>query len=146
MRPIVPILVLATLGIASCAGLQQSKPILPVHDYERLIVGRLDAQYVGTDNCVARCHAHSRITDDFRHSVHGEQIKPEDGLPLVNCESCHGPGSLAIAGVGDDVEENDARKVKCDTSTFLDLMKLPPQAQSLICLKCHSADSFFQLS
>jgi DmsE family decaheme c-type cytochrome len=141
VRQLVPIFLLATLCIAACADLKQSRPILPMRDYEKMIVGRLDAEYVGTDNCVAKCHRHDKITDDFRHSVHGEQIKPEDGLPLVNCESCHGPGSLAIAKIGDNVAENDARKVKCDTSTFLDLSKLPPQAQSLICLKCHSAAS-----
>lgn len=131
----------APLCIVACAELKQSRPILPVREYEKMIVGRLDAEYVGTDNCVARCHRHDKIADDFRRSIHGEQTKPEDGLPLVNCESCHGPGSLAIARIGDNIEENDARKVKCDTSTFLDIMNLPSQAQSLICLKCHSAAS-----
>jgi len=129
------------LSVAACAELKQSKSILPVREYEKMIVGRLDADYVGTDNCVAKCHSHNKITDDFRHSVHGEQLKPETRLPLVNCESCHGPGSLAIEKIGDDVEANDRLKVKCDTSKFLDIMKLPPQAQSLICLKCHSAAS-----
>ena len=132
---------MAPLVLVACADLKQSKPILPIREYEKMIVGRLDAEYVGTDNCVAKCHKHDKITDDFKHSVHGEQIKPENNLPLVNCESCHGPGSLAIAQIGDDVAANDARKVKCDTSTFLDIMHLPPQAQSLICLKCHSAES-----
>lgn len=127
--------------IAACADLKQNRPILPIREYERMIVGRLDAEYVGTDNCVAKCHKHEKITDDFRHSLHGEQIKSDDGFPLVNCESCHGPGSLAIAKLGDNVENNDAIKAKCDTSTFLDIMNLPPQAQSLICLKCHSAAS-----
>lgn len=130
-----------SLFFTACAELKQNKPILPVREYERMIVGRLDAEYVGTDNCVAKCHRHEKITDDFRHSVHGEQIKPEDGLPLVNCESCHGPGSLAIADLEDDPEINDTLKKKCDTTKFLDIMNLPPQAQSLICLKCHSADS-----
>lgn len=141
MRQLVPVIFIVPLLFAACADLKQSRPILPVRVYEKMIVGRLDAEYVGTDNCVARCHRHDKITDDFRHSVHGEQIKPEDGLPLVNCESCHGPGSLAIANIGEDVESNDKKKVKCDTSTFLDIMNLPPQAQSLICLKCHSAAS-----
>ncbi len=129
------------LLVGACADLKQSRPILPVREYEKMIVGRLDAEYVGTDNCVAKCHRHDKITDDFRHSVHGEQIKPETRLPLVNCESCHGPGSLAIADIGDDVEANDRQKKKCNTSTFLDIKNLPPQAQSLICLKCHSAAS-----
>jgi DmsE family decaheme c-type cytochrome len=129
------------LLVASCAELKQSRPLLPMRDYEKMIVGRLDADYVGTYNCVSKCHAHDKIAHDFSHSVHGEQIKPETGLPLVNCESCHGPGSLAIAKLSDDREENTRLKKKCDYSTFLDLMHLPPQAQSLICLKCHSAAS-----
>ncbi|GAB7026108.1 DmsE family decaheme c-type cytochrome [Geotalea toluenoxydans] len=126
---------------AACSQLKQTKPLLPVSDYERMIVGRFDADYVGTDNCVAKCHAHDKITDDFRHSVHGEQIKPGTGLPLVNCESCHGPGSLAIMDLPEDPELNDARKTKCDSKTFLNILNLPAQAQSLICLKCHSAAS-----
>lgn len=130
-----------TLLLAACAGLKQDKPLLPIASYERMIVGRFDADYVGTDNCVKKCHAHQKITDDFRHSVHGEQIRPETGLPLVNCESCHGPGSLAIENIGDDVAANDRQGVKCDTSKFLDIMNLPAPAQALICLKCHSAAS-----
>ncbi len=129
------------LTVIACADMKQSHPILPIREYERMIVGRLDAEYVGDDNCVSRCHFHEKITDDFKHSVHGEQIKPETRLPLVNCESCHGPGSLAIANLDPDPEVNDAQKKKCDTTKFLDIMNLPPQAQSLICLKCHSAAS-----
>ena len=72
MRRLAPIFLLATLCVAACADLKQSRPILPMRDYERMIVGRLDAEYVGTDNCVSKCHSHDKITDDFRHSVHGE--------------------------------------------------------------------------
>jgi DmsE family decaheme c-type cytochrome len=129
------------LFLVACAELKESKPLLPVRAYDRMIVGRLDAEYVGTDNCVNKCHKHDKITDDFLHSVHGEQLKPQTRLPLVNCESCHGPGSLAIAELEDDRELNDRLKKKCDTTKFLDIMNLPPQAQSLICLKCHAAAS-----
>jgi len=89
---------LTLMTLVACNG-KVSRPLLPVAEYEKLIVGRIDADYVGTDNCVAQCHRHDKLTDDFRHSVHGEQIKAETGLPLVNCESCHGPGSLAIANL-----------------------------------------------
>lgn len=127
--------------LAACAGVKESAPLMPVREYERMIVGRLDAEYVGTDNCVAKCHKHQKLTDDFRHSIHGEQIKPETGLPLVNCESCHGPGSMALEQIDDDVDKNDAANKKCDTTKLLDIMNLPPQAQSMLCLKCHSAAS-----
>ena len=132
--------------LSACTTLRSNMQLLPVREYERMIVGRLDAEYVGTDNCVAKCHAHEKITSDFRRSVHGEQIRPDTKMPLVNCESCHGPGSLALVGLSDDVQENDRQKRKCDTKTFLDLDKLPAPAKSLICLKCHAEASLPVLS
>lgn len=126
-------------ALAACNG-RITKPLLPVAEYERMIVGRVDAEYVGTDNCVSKCHRHDTITDNFKHSVHGEQIKPETGLPLVNCESCHGPGSLAIAKI-DEAKKRLGDKASCDHGTLLDLKNLPAQAQSLICLRCHSSAS-----
>ncbi|MDW7645794.1 MAG: DmsE family decaheme c-type cytochrome [Desulfuromonadales bacterium] len=131
------IFLLIALGLLyACSdlpALRADHPLLPVRAYEQLIVGRLDADYVGDANCLAQCHKHDEIHRDFQMSVHGEQISPETGLPLVNCESCHGPGSLAIL----NAKEND----KCDFKTLLQLEELPAQAQSLICLKCHSAAS-----
>ena len=59
-------------ALLACSELKQSRPILPVREYERLIVGRLDAEYVGTENCVSKCHKHDKLTEDFLHSVHGE--------------------------------------------------------------------------
>lgn len=135
------LLITGLLSLVACSDLRANRPLLPVKEYERLIVGRVDAEYVGTDNCIARCHAHDTLAADFRRSIHGEQIKPETGLPLVNCESCHGPGSLAIAGIPENPGKNDAEKTKCRTETFIDLKGLPPQAQSLICLKCHAEAS-----
>lgn len=135
------VFLLLSLLFAGCAGMQKSHSLLPVAEYEKMIVGRLDADYVGTDNCVAKCHKHDKITDNFRRSVHGEQIKADTGLPLVNCESCHGPGSLAIASIESTRRASGEAGNKCDTSKLLDLNHLPPQAQSLICLKCHTAAS-----
>lgn len=129
---------LATVVVlAACSDMstiRQDYPIKPVREYERMIVGRLDADYIGNDACLAKCHAHDKLYNDFNHSVHASQVDANSGLPLVNCESCHGPGSLAVANI---VDPNKP----CDFNTLLDIKHLPAPAQSLICLKCHSAAS-----
>jgi DmsE family decaheme c-type cytochrome len=123
-----------------CASLNLSKPIIPVSEYEKLIAGRLDADYVGDHTCLARCHAHDQIKQYFDASTMGAQLSADSGLPLVNCESCHGPGSLAVQNIK-DVDG----VMTCGFDTFIDLKDLPKQAQSLICLKCHSGNATFNL-
>ena len=144
-------LVLGILGAffaAGCAALKDSRPILPIKDYEKMIAGRLDADYIGTDNCLKACHAHDKIRKDFDLSTMGAQLSRESGLPLVNCESCHGPGSLAVDPLTPQKLAADAKAGKqsvCDFKTFIDLKNLPAQARSLICLKCHTANATFNL-
>lgn len=134
MRFLIGFLTLLVCGACTdLAQIRADRPLLAVAEYEKMIVGRLDADYVGDDQCLAKCHKHDKLYKDFTQSVHGEQVNVESGLPLVNCESCHGPGSLAIAGVG--------KSEKCDYGTLLQYRELPSQAQSLICLKCHSVVS-----
>jgi DmsE family decaheme c-type cytochrome len=142
IKPSVLAVVLLCLAVfvAGCAELKASKPILPVKEYEKLIAGRLDADYVGDQACLAKCHAHDIYKKYFDASTMGAQLSPESGLPLVNCESCHGPGSLAVKNV-----KLVNGKETCDFSTFIDLKELPKQAQSLTCLKCHSANATFSL-
>lgn len=141
----------AALALALLAGgcetLKSSRPILPVKEYEKLLVGRFDANYVGTANCLRACHFHDRILKDFEASTMGAQMK-ETGLPIVDCETCHGPGSLAIEGLTPEkVKEAAARgqRLACDYETFIDIKNLPAPARSLICLKCHSANATFNL-
>ncbi len=145
------LLAIAILGAffaAGCAALKESKPILPIKEYEKMIVGRLDADYIGTDNCLRACHAHDKIRRDFDLSTMGAQLSRESGLPLVNCESCHGPGSLAVEPLTPEKLAADAKAGKvstCDYKTFIDIKNIPAQARSLICLKCHTANATFNL-
>lgn len=142
------LLMMVIAFINGCAGLKESRPILPVREYEKMIVGSLDADYVGTRNCLAACHEHDRLKLFFDASTMGAQLKKDSGMPLVDCESCHGPGSLAIKGLTREVVEAHARqgiKAACNFKTLIDLKNLPATAQSLICLKCHTANATFNL-
>jgi len=142
------VLLLGLIGVVGCQSLRSSEPIVPIAEYERMLVGRLDADYVGTKNCLAACHYHDQVRLDFEASTMGAQMSGETHLPLVDCESCHGPGSLAIEGLTPEKVEADARagtQTPCDFKTLILLKDIPPQAQSLLCLKCHTANATFNL-
>ncbi len=139
---------LGTLLAVGCATLKESQPIMLNRDYEKMIAGRFDADYVGTDNCLRLCHFHDARRRDFELSTMGVQLSRESGMPVVNCESCHGPGSLAIEGLTPERIAKDAKAGKqtaCDYNTLVDMKRLPAQAKSLICLKCHTANATFNL-
>jgi len=141
-------LVLIPVIFAGCESLKTSKPILPLKEYDRMIAGRLDANYIGTQNCLSACHYHDKIKRDFDASTMGAQLTKKSGMPLVNCESCHGPGSLAVENITPEMVEADAKAGKqtaCDYKALIDLKNLPAAAQSLICLKCHSGAANFNL-
>lgn len=134
--------------IAGCRSLKESKPIMPIQEYERLLVGRIDANYVGTDTCLAKCHFHDKYRKDFEASTMGAQLSSGSGMPLVDCETCHGPGSLALIGLTAEKLESDREngiQTECRYDTFIDIKKLPPGAKSLMCLKCHTANATFNL-
>src|SRR5512143_3260532 len=144
-------IILAVLGsffVAGCAALKETKPIYLNKEYEKMIAGRLDADYVGPDNGLKACHFHDTRRRDFDLSTMGAQLSRESGLPLVNCESCHGPGSLAVEGLTPEkiqADEKARKRTECEFKTFIDLKNLPAQAKSLICLKCHAANATFNL-
>ncbi|MDR9502003.1 MAG: DmsE family decaheme c-type cytochrome [Desulfurivibrionaceae bacterium] len=142
------LLVMVVLVVAACTRLKESRPILPIREYEKMLVGNLHADYVGTQNCLAACHAHDRLRLAFDASTMGAQLKKESGMPLVDCESCHGPGSMAIKGLTPERVAADAAQgiqTACDFTTLIDLKELPAPAQSLVCLKCHTVNATFNL-
>ena len=148
MYKMFPVVMGILIFVGGCADLKESKPILPIREYEKMIVGDLYADYVGTENCLAACHEHDRIREFFDASTMGVQLKKESGMPLVDCESCHGPGSLAIKDLTKELVEEKANqgiKVACNFKTLIALKDLPAPAQSLICLKCHTANATFNL-
>ena len=147
-RHIILLATALTLFLIGCETLRSSPPILAQKDYELMILGRFDADYVGTNACLAACHAHDRIRKAFEGSTMGAQMSRGAGLPIVDCESCHGPGSLAIEGltpekVAEDLKEG--KKTECNFSTLIDFKTLPARARSLVCLKCHTANATFNL-
>jgi hypothetical protein len=118
------IIIIMLLSFAGCEALKASRPIIPIKEYEKLIAGRVDAQYVGTDTCLKACHSHDKIRRDFEASTMGAQLSRKSGMPVVDCESCHGPGSLAIEGITPEkVEEDKAKGIetKCNYETLIDL-------------------------
>lgn len=142
------LMVVVVVFFCSCSRLKESKPILPIREYEKMIVGNLYADYVGTQNCLAACHAHDKLKLSFDASTMGAQLRKESGMPLVDCESCHGPGSLAIKGLSRELVEKNAKlgiNTACDFKTLIDLKSLPATAKSLICLKCHTVNATFNL-
>ena len=157
-------LLLAGLGLMlMCSGcveiksLKEAKPIIPNRDYDKMLLGNVAADYVGNDNCLNRCHALDKIRRDFEASTMGAQLKAaSSGLIIVDCESCHGPGSallleLDAAGLmpknpDAPISSEDKAKIKAICKkNLLDFDELPAPVRSQICLKCHAANATFNL-
>lgn len=136
------------LILQGCQNLKSNKPLLPQEEYEKMLVGDLFANYVGTENCLLACHVHDELKAHFDASTMGAQMNDEVSMPLLDCETCHGPGSLAIEGITKELVEENARKgikTTCNFEKLIDLKNLPAPAQSLVCLNCHSANATFNL-
>src|ERR1019366_3159363 len=72
---------------------------------------------VGAEACTT---CHSDIATSFRHAFHAQQ-----GL---DCEACHGPGSLHVAGGG-------------DIAKIISFRQRPATDANGVCLSCHAQDA-----
>jgi DmsE family decaheme c-type cytochrome len=147
-RRVALVFLAACAALLGCEALKSARPLVSQKEYEQMIVGRLDADYVGTDACLKACHFHDKLRQDFEASTMGAQMSRKTGLPVVDCESCHGPGSLAIKDITRErveQDEKEGKRTECDYKTFINYDDLPAPALSLICLKCHTANATFNL-
>jgi predicted CXXCH cytochrome family protein len=74
------------------------------------------AARVGADTC-STCH--TEIAGNFKHAFHAQQA--------VECEDCHGPGSLHVESSG-------------DVSKILGFRARPVAESNGVCLSCHTRD------
>lgn len=75
------------------------------------------AKAAGSDVCTT-CHA--EIAKDYRHAFHAQQG--------VECEQCHGPGSLHVEGGG-------------DVTKIISLRQRSANDANGVCLSCHARDA-----
>ncbi len=107
------ILVLAFSANQSSPGKEKAQRSIGSFAKYLQIVG---ATRVGSEACAA---CHSEESGDFRHAFHGQQG--------VECEDCHGAGSLHVDGGG-------------EVSKILSFRSRPAEAVNGVCLSCHARD------
>jgi len=136
------------LTVVACKALRSAKPLGDMRDMQRMIAGRLDAQYIGNEACLGACHFHDKLARHFEATTMGASMAAEQGVTQIDCESCHGPGSLAVEGLSPDKVRADAAQgiqTACKHDTLIDFPNLPVTAQNLLCLNCHSTLATFNL-
>jgi DmsE family decaheme c-type cytochrome len=91
------------------------------------------ATYVGQAKC-AECH--EEVMDTWEHNPHhGAQVDRHEAGSTVQCESCHGPGSLHAEADGDESHPGFA--------TIRVFKRMSPAAQAAVCRSCHTMGEQF---
>ena len=107
--------VLASVVVLCLTSIAANKSEYAISSYAKY-VQILGATPMGADAC-ATCHAD--IAKDFRHAFHAQQG--------VECEQCHGPGSLHVQGGG-------------DVSKIISFRQRSATDSNGVCLSCHARD------
>jgi DmsE family decaheme c-type cytochrome len=132
---------------AKLSQLKESEPIIPMMEYEKMLLGLLTSDYVGNENCLKTCHSHDQIVLDFNASTMGDQLENSShGMVIVDCESCHGPASEMMEKMeGLDLVKDAEAIIEAHKNYLLNYETLPAGAKSLICLKCHTTNATFNI-
>ncbi len=99
-----------TFSLQLSAATKSHQPIKSFAKYVEIP----DATAVGNEQCMM---CHDEIGKSYRHGLHAQQS--------VECEECHGPGSLHIEGGG-------------DVNKIIRFKQRSPEQANGVCLSCHS--------
>ncbi len=115
-RAIFSFFILISLVLVSLPSIAAKKPEKAISSFARYtqIPG---ATAAGSDTC-ATCH--DEITKDYRHAFHFQQG--------IECEQCHGPGSLHVEGGG-------------DVAKIISFRQRSARDANGVCLSCHARDA-----
>ena len=115
-NPRLPVLLVVGLIALVCLPSMASKnPTQKISSYAKY-VQIPGAKEVGADSCT---NCHEVVAKNFRHAFHAQQG--------VDCEQCHGAGSLHVEGGG-------------DVTKIVAIGKRTPEEANGVCLSCHARD------
>jgi len=114
--PYLPPLVLSLVVVFCFPSIAAKKAAYRIASFSKY-VEIPGASSVGSDTCTT-CHA--EVAGNFRHALHAQQG--------VECEECHGPGSLHVGGGG-------------DISKIISFSHRSAPDANGVCLSCHANEA-----
>ena len=88
----------------------------------------------GADDCL-KCHDDDKVMGIFR-TVHGKRSDPRSPFAKLQCEACHGPGSLHIKGQKHS-QKSEKEGGVMPPVVFHPHSSTPTADQDAACLECH---------